>query len=58
MATLFIMWFMIAGNIAEAPELEFGTKIWFGLFTAHTFLLPTVGVVDVLSFHPVQSLGR
>ena len=58
MATLFIMWFMIAGNIAEAPELELGTKIWFGLFTAHTFLLPTVGVVDVLSFHPVQSLGR
>ncbi|CAK9111577.1 unnamed protein product [Durusdinium trenchii] len=52
MATLFIMWAMIAGNVVEAPELELGTKVWFGLFTMHTFLLPVVGVIDVLSFHP------
>jgi len=52
MATLFIMWVMLAGNVLEAPELEFGTKVWFGLFTMHTFLLPVVGVIDVLAFHP------
>lgn len=52
MATLFIMWMMLAGNVIEAPELEFGTKVWFGLFTFHTFMLPVVGTIDVLSFHP------
>ncbi|CAJ1340367.1 unnamed protein product, partial [Effrenium voratum] len=52
MATLFIMWAMIAGNIVEAEELETPTKIWFFLFTMHTLLLPVVGVIDVLGFHP------
>jgi len=52
MATLFIMWAMIAGNVVEAEEVETGTRIWFGLFTFHTLALPAVGVIDVLKFHP------
>ncbi|CAE7252711.1 Cbr1 [Symbiodinium natans] len=52
MATLFIMWAMIAGNVLEAQELECATKIWFGMFTFHTLALPCVGVVDVLNFYP------
>eukprot|EP00931_Biecheleriopsis_adriatica_P075542 TRINITY_DN49383_c0_g1_i1.p1 TRINITY_DN49383_c0_g1~~TRINITY_DN49383_c0_g1_i1.p1 ORF type:complete len:574 (-),score=71.37 TRINITY_DN49383_c0_g1_i1:111-1832(-) len=52
MATLFIMWMMIAGNIYEADELTVGTKIWFALFTAHTLALPVVGIIDILNFHP------
>jgi len=52
MATLIIMWAMIAGNIYEAPVLLTGTKVWFGLFTFHTFGLPVVGVLDILHFHP------
>jgi hypothetical protein len=54
MGTLFVMWLMIAGNVYEAdPEdIDIGTRIWFGLFTAHTLLLPVVGIIDVLAFHP------
>lgn len=50
MVTLVIMWMMIAGNVYEAPELELDTKIWFSFFTAHTFLLPVAGVINVLGF--------
>lgn len=50
MFTLFIMWMMIAGNVLEAEEVEMDAKIWFFMFTAHTFLLPVVGVIDVTAF--------
>uniref|UniRef100_A0A7S2I8Q6 Uncharacterized protein n=1 Tax=Zooxanthella nutricula TaxID=1333877 RepID=A0A7S2I8Q6_9DINO len=50
--TLFIMWFMIAGNVVEADSLELDTKIWFGTFTFFTFALPVVGTMDVLAFAP------
>ena len=33
-------------------KLRTPTKIWFFLFTMHTLLLPVVGVIDVLGFHP------
>uniref|UniRef100_A0A7S1RVB9 Uncharacterized protein n=1 Tax=Alexandrium catenella TaxID=2925 RepID=A0A7S1RVB9_ALECA len=54
MGTLIIMWGMIAGNVYEAKyeDLQLGTKVWFAMFTAHTVLLPVVGAIDVLSFHP------
>jgi len=54
MGTLFVMWLMIAGNVYEADmeDIDIGTKVWFGLFTAHTLLLPVVGIMDVLAFHP------
>ena len=54
MGTLFVMWLMIAGNVYEAymDDIDIGTKIWFGLFTAHTLTLPVVGIMDVLAFHP------
>jgi len=54
MGTLFVMWLMIAGNVYEAKyeDLTFGTKVWFFMFTAHTFLLPLTGIIDVLGFHP------
>eukprot|EP00930_Biecheleria_cincta_P006819 TRINITY_DN1078_c0_g1_i3.p1 TRINITY_DN1078_c0_g1~~TRINITY_DN1078_c0_g1_i3.p1 ORF type:complete len:607 (+),score=90.48 TRINITY_DN1078_c0_g1_i3:88-1821(+) len=54
MGTLFVMWLMIAGNVyeAESEDIDFGTRVWFGLFTAHTLLLPVVGIMDVLAFHP------
>jgi len=52
MGTLFVMWLMIAGNVYEADEadVDCGTKVWFGLFTAHTLLLPVVGIIDVMGF--------
>lgn len=52
LGTLIIMWFMIAGNFFEAPEITGSSKVWFFLFTAHTVLLPVVGVIDVLNFYP------
>lgn len=54
MGTLFVMWAMLAGNVYEADteDIELGTKVWFGLLTAHTLLLPVVGILDVLAFHP------
>ena len=42
----------IVTNTVSGAELRFGTKVWFGLFTFHTFMLPVVGTIDVLSFHP------
>lgn len=40
----------IVTNTVSGAELRFGTKVWFGLFTFHTFMLPVVGTIDVLSF--------
>ena len=41
---------VIAANFAESQKVALASKIWMGLFTAHTVLLPVFGIVDFSAY--------
>ena len=48
---------VIAANFAESQKVALASKIWMGLFTAHTVLLPVFGIVDFSAYDEWEVAG-
>ena len=48
---------VIAANFAESQKVALASKIWMGLFTAHTCLLPVFGIVDFSAYDEWEVAG-